>query len=467
MFLQAGQTRAAQRAIFIIILMALSQNLVIMDFASANVSAAALARYWQAPPVVVQWVLSAGQLTLGAFLIVAGRLADRIGQRRGFIGGSLVFALGNLIAALGPSLLVVILGRALAGLGIALFSTSVLSLATRTLPYGRERTLALSMFGIFTSVGGAIGVIAGGAVVTHFGWRPVFLMTGGLGLANLIFAQITLQLTPPIDRQRGLDWAGAVLISLASGFLILSLMLVRLYGLQSWPTAGSLIVATLALLGFIKVESRVADPLVPLAVFAKPGYASALVVGMFAGIGAAGGTYLMSLFLQSDAGMKAQATGLYFIPKVLAGLALGAVLPRILAKTSPRWSLAVGLALQSLGYLMMASINPAAPALMAIISLIVFGLGNITWVVTITSEMTRVFPQEQQGLASGLLIMTSALSSSFSIALDAAMVQPVHPGGAANGVAGFLTAACVSIIGMSLAALRADVPSEMPRLASA
>jgi MFS family permease len=448
--------RAAQRGMFLIILVALSQNLAVMDFAGANVSAASIMKAWTAQPVVVQWVLSVAQLTLGAFLIVGGRVADAVGQRRAYVAGSLIYAAGNLLAALGPTLFIVILGRAVGGIGIALFNTAMLSLATRSLPPGRERTLALAMFGVFTSVGGALGVVFGGAMVTLFGWRAVFLLNGALGLLNLVLALALLSPTPPARTARTTDVGGALLISVVCGLMIFAVMCTRIFGWLGLATIGSFALALACLGGFLAVERRSSDPLVPLSVFARPGYARVMVVAFIGTVSAAGGTYLMSMFLQLGAGLAARTTGLLFIPKALAALAIGAVLPRFLVRWSPRSSMVGGLFIQMVAYGLMAGIDPRAPALPAILTLIVFAAGNVIFVVAATGELTRSFSAGEQGLASGLLIMMVSLASAFSIAIDAAVLQPGHPGMPPHLVAGFLAAAGISAIAMLVAITRVD-----------
>jgi MFS family permease len=452
---------AAQRGMFLVILVALSQNLAVMDFAGANVSAASIMKAWAAQPVVVQWVLSIAQLTLGAFLIVGGRLADAFGQRRTYIAGSLIYAAGNLLAAVGPTLFIVIAGRAVGGIGIALFNTAMLSLATRSLPPGRERTLALAMFGVFTSVGGALGVVFGGAMVTLFGWRSVFLLNGSLGLLNLILALALLSPTPPPPRTgRATDVGGALLISMVSGLMIFSVMCTRIFGWFGLQTAASFALA-LAFLGlFIFVERSSSNPLVPLSVFARPGYARVMTVAFIGTVSAAGGTYLMSMFLQLGAGLAARTTGLMFIPKAVAALAIGAVLPRLLVRWSPRLSMVGGLFIQAIVYCLMARIDPRAPALPAILTLVAFAAGNITFVVAATGELTRSFSAGEQGLASGLLIMMVSLASAFSVAIDAAVLQPGHPGMPPHLVAGFLAGAGISAIAMLVAATRVDPPGQ-------
>lgn len=453
--------QAAQRAGFLVVMVALSQNLAIMDFAGANVSAASIMQAWAAQPVVVQWVLSVAQLTLGAFLIVGGRLGDAFGQRRTYIVGSLIYAAGNLLAALGPTLFIVILGRAIGGIGIALFNTAMLSLATRSLAPGRERTLALAMFGVFTSVGGALGVVLGGAMVTLFGWRSVFLLNGGLGILNLLLALVLLAPAPPARAGRTTDLGGAVLISLVSGLLIFSVMCTRIFGWLGVQTAASFALALVMLGLFIAVERHSTDPLVPLDVFARPGYAHAVAVAFIGTVGAAGSTYLMSMFLQLGSGLAARTAGLMFIPKALVGLAIGAVLPRFLVRWSPRFSMVGGLLIQVIAYCLMAGIDMRAPALPAILSLSAFAAGNITFVVAATSELTRSFSAGEQGLASGLLIMITSLASAFSVAIDAAVLQPGRPGLPPHLIAGFLAAAGISAIALLVAATRTDPPGRV------
>src|SRR3954465_4075340 len=227
--------------------LALAQFMVVLDVTIVNVALPSIQDALGFSADGLQWVINAYTLTFGGLLMLGGRMSDLLGRRRVFLAGMVLFALASLAAGLAPSAGVLIAARAVPGVGAALLSPAALALVTVTFPAGRERNLALGVWGALAGIGGTLGVVAGGVLVDSLGWEWIFFV-------NLPVAAITLLATPLVvsesrnESVRGFDFAGAVLGT--GGLLALVGGVIRIDA-AGWGSAQvlGLFAAGLALLG--------------------------------------------------------------------------------------------------------------------------------------------------------------------------------------------------------------------------
>src|SRR5215468_3390365 len=237
-------------------LLALAQFMVVLDLTIVNVALPTIQRHLHFSADGLQWVVNAYTLAFGGFLLLGGRAADLLGRRRVFIAG----------LSTSPTMLIV--ARAAQGLGGALLSPAALSLLTVTFEPGRDRNIAIGVWGALAGIGGTLGIVAGGVLVDALGWASVFFVNVPVGIALIV---ATLRLVPEslaeIVGRRSLDIPGAVLATRGMIALVYGVVRSQPLGWSS-PEVITCLAGGLALLGaFVVVESRATTPLVPLQLF--------------------------------------------------------------------------------------------------------------------------------------------------------------------------------------------------------
>src|SRR4051794_12308375 len=185
--------------------------MVVLDVTVVNVALPDIQRHLGFSASALQWVISAYTLMFGGFLLLGGRMADLLGRRRVFLTGLGLFSLGSLLAGLAPSAGVLIGARALQGFGGALLSPAALSILTVTFPAGRDRNLALGIWGGLAGLGGTLGVVLGGILVDAIGWSWIFFVNVPIGLAVMAITPAVVGESRLQPGTRTFDLLGAVL----------------------------------------------------------------------------------------------------------------------------------------------------------------------------------------------------------------------------------------------------------------
>src|SRR5213593_3805285 len=244
-----------------------AQFMVVLDIAIVNVALPSIKTDLHFSETSLQWVITAYSIFFGGVLLLGGRLADLLGRRRLFIIGLALFTVSSLLDGLAWSEGSLIAFRALQGLGAALLSPAGLSILTTTFREGRERNLALGIWGAASGSGGAAGVLLGGALTSAFSWSWIFFI-------NVPAGMIVLALTPWLLREsradldhRHFDAAGAVTITGGLMLLVYAMTRATQHGWGTTETVGLLAGSAVLIAAFFGVEMRSKAPLLPLRIF--------------------------------------------------------------------------------------------------------------------------------------------------------------------------------------------------------
>ena len=296
----------------------------LLDVSVVNVALPAMQDDLSAGFSTVQWVVDSYTLCLSALILTGGSLADRFGRKRLYLGGLGVFVLGSLLCAVAPTTTVLILGRLVQGIGAAAVAPGALSLLVQGFPEKRQQARMIGLWGACVALAVVVGPLVGGVLTDVFGWPAIFLVNLPLGAIAIIagLRGITESSDPA---HAGADPAGQVL---AVGWLAALTYAVLEAGHRGWgaPLILSLLAVAAALFAaFVVVERRVARPMLPAGLFARPRFAVVTFSSFVLGFGAYGTFYLLSLFLQQVQGASAAETGVRFLPYSL-GIAAGSVL---------------------------------------------------------------------------------------------------------------------------------------------
>src|SRR6201997_2417726 len=238
--------------------------MVILDVAIVNVALPSIKSDLGFSQTGLQWVITAYAILFGGALLLGGRLADLLGRRRMFVAGLALFTLSSLLCGIAWSSGSLVTFRAVQGLGGALLAPAALSLLMTTFAEGRDRNLALGIYGAASGSGAAAGVLLGGVLTSYLNWSWIFFVNVPVGIAAALLAPVLLAESRPDLGHRHFDLAGAA--SVTSGLMLFVYGLTRATT-DGWtaPVTGLLLATSLALIAlFVWIERRSPWPLLPL-----------------------------------------------------------------------------------------------------------------------------------------------------------------------------------------------------------
>jgi EmrB/QacA subfamily drug resistance transporter len=382
----------------------------------------------------LSWVVTAYTLTFGGFLLLGGKLADRLGRRRIFVAGASLFALASLLGGLAGSLGLLVGARLVQGLGGALMAPSALSMLTVVFAEGRERNRALGVWAAISAGGAAIGLVVGGVLTEYASWRWVLFVNVPVAALAVLGA---LRVLPESRDARvtGFDVPGAVLST--GGLIALVYALVKGND-HGWTSTRTLLVLALAvvLLGaFVVVQRRVADPLVDFGLFRSRSLLGADLGALFVGAGLFAVFFFLILWMQQVHGYSPLRAGFAFLPMTGFIVVGAAIASQLLTRVGPRPLLVAGPTLGAGGMLSLAlRLAPGSSyASVVLPALCVLALGMGMTFVSLTSSAVAGVPPEKAGVASALLNsgqqIGGALGLAILTAVSTARTDAIAPAG--------------------------------------
>lgn len=422
---------AERRSWALLVLLTVAQFMVIIDMTVVNVALPSIGRSLRFTNAAdLQWVISAYVLVTGGLVLLGGRAADLLGRRRTFLTGLVLFTAASLASGLAPSPLSLVVARAAQGLGAALLTPSALSIIT-TAYTGAQRAAGLAAWGTIGAAGSAAGVLLGGALTSALGWRAVFFINVPIGV---IAAGLALRMVPGsparIRDPRELDVPGAIALIAGLALLVFAIQGTAVAG---WDTGRTLIPAGLSialLAGFVALERRAAQPLIPAFTWRVRSLVSGTAVMLGATAIMAGTSFLNSLYLQRVYGASALETGLAFLPATLVILLAANLASRILPHAGTRVVLALGLVVCAVGTFLLAQMPDHPSYLVNILpGLVATGLGlGLTFVSVSITAMADV-GEDIAGVASGLMTTGHETGAALGVAALSALASAVAMSG--------------------------------------
>src|SRR6266700_3874472 len=252
---------------FALALIVVAQFMVVLDVAIVNVALPSIKTDLHFSQESLQWVITAYSILFGGVLLLGGRLADVLGRRRLFVAGVTLFTVSSLLDGLAWSEGSLIAFRSLQGLGAAMLSPAALSILTTTFREGRERNLALGIWGAASGSGGAAGVLLGGALTSALSWSWIFFINVPVGIAVLAVTPWLLRESRADLAHRTFDFAGAA--SITGGLMLLVYAMTRAtqHGWATTETIGLLAASAALVVAFVVIELRSKAPLLPMRIF--------------------------------------------------------------------------------------------------------------------------------------------------------------------------------------------------------
>src|SRR6266487_3798920 len=276
----------------------------------------------------LEWVVNAYAVTFGGLLLLGGRAGDRLGRRRVFVAGLLLFSAASFLGGLATSQWWLLAARALQGAAGAVIAPTALALITTNFPEGQARNRAMGVYSAMAGGGGAVGLLLGGILTTYVSWRWVFFVNVPIGIVVAAAAPQVLAESP--RRPGRIDVIGAVTGTAGVALLVygLSKAATGQDGISHWgdvPVVLSLAAAVVLLVSFVLIERRSSHPLLPMRVLADRNRSGAYLIMLCIGTAMFGLFFFLTLFAQTVLGYSAVQSGLSFLP-FTAGIVTAATL---------------------------------------------------------------------------------------------------------------------------------------------
>jgi len=369
------------------------------------------------------WVVNAYLLTFGGFLLLGGRLGDLFGQRKLFVIGITIFTLSSLGCGLAHSQVILIAARAIQGFGGAIIAAVSLSLIMNLFTQPEERTRAMGYFGFIAAGGGSIGVLLGGFLTSSFDWHWNFLINVPIGIFVFVASFKLLPSSRIEMKHRHLDAMGAITITTS--------LLLAVYAIVNGNQAGWLSTQTLLLLGFtivllgifIRIESRVRAPLMPLSLFKIRNITISNIICVLWAAAMFAWFFLSALYLQLVLKYSPLQVGLTFLPPnlIMAAFSIG-LSAKLVMKFGVKKPIVAGLFLAGIGLALFIRSPIHANFVFDVLpNMILLGLGaGIAFNPVLLSAMNDVKPEES-GLASGLVNTSFMMGGALGLAILASI----------------------------------------------
>ncbi len=394
-----------------------AQFMVVLDIAIVNVALPSIKTDLHFSQESLQWVITAYAIFFGGVLLLGGRLADLLGRRRLFVAGLLLFTVSSLLDGFAWSEASLIAFRSLQGLGAALLSPAALSILTTTFREGRERNLALGIWGAASGSGGAAGVLLGGALTSGLSWSWIFFINVPVGALVIGLSPWLLRESRADLKHRHFDFAGAA--SITGGLMLLVYAMTRAsqHGWVTAETIGLLAASAALIAAFFLIELRSQAPLLPLRIFRLRTLSGSNLSGLLMGGAIFSQFFLLTLYMQQVLHYSALKTGVAYIGLTVTIIGFSAVAQALVTRIGVRRVLPAGLALSTVALVLFARLPVHGHYFADLFpAFIISGLGLALAFVPMSIGALTGVRQADAGIASGLINTNQQIGGAIGVA---------------------------------------------------
>jgi EmrB/QacA subfamily drug resistance transporter len=454
--------------------------MVVLDVAIVNVALPSIRTDLHFSQESLQWVITSYAILFGGVLLLGGRLADLLGRRRMFIAGMVLFTVSSLLDGLAWSEASLITFRSLQGLGAALLSPAALSILTTTFAEGRERNVALGIWGAASGSGGAAGVLLGGALTSGLSWSWIFFINVPVGAVVALLSPRLLDESRADLPNRYFDFAGAASITAGLMMLVYALTRATQHGWRTAETIGLLTGAAVLISAFFVIEARSKAPLLPLRILRLRTLSASNLSGLLMGGAIFSQFFLLTLYMQEVLHYSALRTGLAYVALTLTIIVFSALAQALVTRFGVRRVLPAGLTFSTAALLLFARLPVGGHYLSDLFpAFLISGLGMaLAFVPMSIGALTGVQPADA-GIASGLINTSQQIGGAIGVAVATTVATTfsahyvhAHPTlGAFNGAAlthgfqiAFYVLAALAALGALISALMLESTTAQPEL---
>jgi EmrB/QacA subfamily drug resistance transporter len=397
-------------------LLSVVQFMVVLDIAIVNVALPSIQVDLGFSQENLQWVISAYALVFGGFLLLGGRSADLLGRRRIFLAGIVLFTLASLFAGLAWSEASLITARALQGLGAAIITPAALSILSTTFVEGRERNIALGVWGAVGGFGAAAGVLMGGILTDALSWEWIFFVNVPVGVVAFVLAPFLLKESRDAS-VKSFDALGAVLVTAGLSSFVYAITQAGQNGWTAARTVGFFTAALVLLAGFIGWELRHPEPLMRLGILRIKTVSGANVSGFILGTATFSLFLMLTLYMQQVLGYSPMKTGVAYLAVAGTAIFTSAIAAQLVTRIGVKPALVIGMVSLTAGLVYFTQVSVGGSYLGDLLPgflLIAIGLG-FSFVPISIAALAGVEAAEA-GLASGLINTSQQIGGALGIA---------------------------------------------------
>ena len=414
---QGVADRSSKRWLALAVLVA-TQFMVVLDVAIVNVALPTIKTDLHFSQESLQWVITAYSILFGGVLLLGGRTADLLGRRRIFVVGLVLFTASSLLDGVAWSSGSLIAFRALQGLGAALLAPAALSILMTTFTEGRERNLALGIWGAVSGSGAAAGVLLGGVLVSALSWSWIFFINVPVGVAVLAVTPWLIRESRGGLAHRHFDAQGAVSITGGLMVLVYALTYASQHGWSSGRTIGSLVASAVLLVGFVLIELRSPAPLLPMRIFRLRTLTGSNVTALLTGAAIFSQFFLLTLYMQQVLHYSALQTGAAYLAFALSVVIFSGVAQAVVTRVGIRSVMPIGLVMAAVSLVAYGRLPVTGHYFWDLFpALLVGGIGLSFVFVPMSIGALEGVEEQDAGVASGLLNTGQQIGGAIGVAI--------------------------------------------------
>jgi EmrB/QacA subfamily drug resistance transporter len=408
-----------RRRLLVLAICCMSLLIVSLDITVLNVALPSMQRELHASTSGMQWTIDAYTLVLASLLMLAGSTADRVGRKRVFMTGLVVFTIGSVLCSVAADLDALVAFRMIQAVGGSMLNPVAMSIITNTFTNPRERARAIGVWGAVVGISMAAGPLVGGLLVESVGWRSIFWINLPVGLAALL---LTLRYVPEsrAPKARRADPVGQLLVIALFGSLT--------YAIIEAPGSGLAVVlpfvvlAIVALTGLVWYEPRRAEPLIDLRFFRSAPFSGATVIAISAFASLGGFLFLSTLYLQNVRGLDALHAGLWMLPMAVPTFVCAPLSGRLVGVRGPRLPLLIAGVAMTASSALFAAFDAETSDVTLVIGYVLFGVGFGFVNAPITNTAVSGMPRAQAGVAAAVASTSRQLGQTLGVAVVGAVL---------------------------------------------
>jgi DHA2 family methylenomycin A resistance protein-like MFS transporter len=432
--------RESARPALTLLAICLGYFMTILDASAVVVALPSIEKTFSTSVTGLQWVVDGYLVIFAGFLLTGGALGDRLGSRRIFLAGLMLFTGASAMCGAAPSLTALQATRVIQGFGAALMVPTSLALLRHSYAEPAQRARMLGIWSGIAGTAAAAGPVIGALLITSLGWRSIFLLNVPVGIIT-VFLVRRFVTPPPVNPRRQLDLPAQVLAASSLVLLTTSFIEGGERGLST-PILATGMLAVVVAGVFIAVERRQSRPMLPLGLFTSGAFSGGVSIGLLINFAVFGEIFLMSLFFQQTRGYSVLMTGLAFLPQTATIALVSLISGRVTGRLGSRLPMLIGLVIGGVGFLGLALAGGGTPYLLLVLPLIAIGFGMAFTIPAMTAAVLEAAPATHAGVASGVLNATRQSGAAFGVAIlgaiggnAGAVGSGIHPALALAGAA--------------------------------